>query len=427
MDTKGYLELLFNDSANSYYFADMETHEVIYINKVMEKKLRFYDDFTGKKCYKLIHNQDKPCNFCPMSKVKESSFVEQRIFNEVTRNYHRSNSTLLTINDRKICACKYFVAFLDESAMKISYNKAITKCIEILNKKSAVNGIPDFMQLLGQYHQCETTFLYEVDMENKAFACKYSWSREKNHQDVDYNEDKRFNEDFMVWLIASSRREYTFLHSREEHYTTDMVEYKLLEQNKAKNLLLYLLKDRSGKLMGFIGLSNQPKLEFDPRLVQTVSRYVQESYSKNVLLNEMIAVNHLDDQTGFYNRKRYQEQVRDMEEMPPHSLGVLFVSIGDLRRINEQKGFAEGNAMIERSADFLRGIFKAPFYRITGDEFVCFMPDCTEGDFFQQIGVLDDSLLKEGSPVLQIGCAWDTLKVSVQHLVAEADRNTRNS
>lgn len=423
MDTKGYLELLFNDSANSYYFAEVDTYNLLFVNKVMEKKLRTYEDFTQKKCYEMIHNRTTPCNFCPMAKIKDSEFLEQRIFNEVTRSYHRANSTLMTINATKICACKYFVAFVDESAMKISYNKAISKCIDILNNKKAGEAIKEFLPLLGQYHQCEQTFIYELDLENKAITSKFTWSREKDAEDIDYNEDKRFIEDFMVWLIATSTEEYIEVNGADDYAETDF-ETKLLSMNHAKNFVIYPLKNRMGKIMGYVGLTNRPtKTEFDSRLVQTVARYVQESYSKNVLVNEMKAVNYLDDQTGFFNRKRYMECVRDMEETPPHSLGVLFVSLGDLRRINEKEGFAAGNAMIENSADFLRKYFQEPFYRITGDEFICFVIDSSEGDFYERLKSLEEGLSKENAPDLQVGCAWDSLQINVQKLVSEADRD----
>lgn len=368
----------------------------------------------------MIHNRQSPCNFCPMSQVKESEFIEQRIFNEVTRSYHRANSTLMNINDKKVCACKYFVAFLDESAIKISYNTAITKCIEILNNKKASEAIREFLPLLGQYHQCNNTFVYELDMENKGISSKFVWNREKDDPQIDYNDNKRFIEDFMVWLIATTTEEYIEINGTDGYDESDF-ETKLLAVNQAKNIVIYPLKDRMGKIMGFIGLSNRQKGDFDPRLVQTVARYVQESYSKNVLVNEMKAVNFLDDQTGFFNRKRYLECVRDMDENPPHSLGVLFVSLGDLRRINEKEGFAAGNSMIEKSAQFLRGYFSEPIYRITGDEFVCFIIDCSEGEFFQRIKKLEEGLQKPENPELQVGCAWDSLQINVQKLVAEAD------
>lgn len=425
METPGYLELLFNDSANSYYFAEVGTYNLVYINKVMEKKLRTYEDFTGKKCYEMIHNRQTPCNFCPMEKIQESEFFEQRIFNEVTRSYHRANSTLLTVNDQKICACKYFVAFLDETAIKISYNTAITKCIAILNTKTPGEAIKEFLPLLGQYHQSNHTFIYELDMENKDISNKFSWNREKDVPEIDYNEDKRFIEDFMVWLIATGTEEFIEI-SGTDGYGEQDFESKLLATNQAKNIVIYPLKDRMGKIMGFIGLTNRQKGDFDPRLVQTVARYVQESYSKNVLVNEMKAVNFLDDQTGFFNRKRYLECVRDMQETPPHSLGVLFVSLGDLRRINEKDGFAAGNAMIENSANYLRSFFDEPFYRITGDEFLCFLVDCSEGDFFQKIKALEEGLAKAESPDLHVGCAWDSLRIDVQKLVSEADNDVHS-
>lgn len=425
METKGYLELLFNDSSNACYFAEMDSHKIVFINKTMEKKLRNYDDYEGKKCYEVIHNREIPCNFCPMNQLQDSKFIEQRIFNEATRSYQRANSTLMDVNDTKICACKYFVAFPDDKNRAIPYHKAIGKCVEILGGTYANNAVSQFLALLGQFHQSEKSFFYQLDGETGTFHCKHLWKRNRDDEDVVYDNSKAFVDDFLLWLTAITPAGWVEL-SESTKYSDHSFERKLLDMYGFKNLVLCPTKNKLGIIIGFLGISNRNAGDLDLRLLKTVTRYVEENDSKNVMENELKAVNDLDEQTGFFNRRKYMEMVRDLEENLPLSLGVLFVSLGDLRRVNEVKGFAAGNEMIQKSAHFLTTFFSEPFYRLTGDEFVCFITDSTEGDFFRRAKILDEQLRRPESPDLRMGCSWDNQEINVLRLVADADINVHD-
>ena len=45
------------------YVADMETYELLHVNSYIRK--HFGNNLVGKKCYKMLHNQqDRPCAFC---------------------------------------------------------------------------------------------------------------------------------------------------------------------------------------------------------------------------------------------------------------------------------------------------------------------------------------------------------------------------
>lgn len=423
MDTKSYLELFFNDSSNPCYFAEIDTHNVAFMNKLMVKKLGTYDDVIGKKCYKVLHDRDTPCNFCPISTLKESDFLEQRIFNEVTKNYHRANSTLFTVNDTKLCACKYFVAFAPEkqTSSVITYEKAIEKCVKILDNQQLENAISEFMELLGEFYGAERTAIYEFDTELNAMLRTYYWDVDEEATSTLAVSDLVTVLQFLDWLNAI--KEGTGEISQENTYPDDSLEQKLLEVYNVQNLIAYPIKNRIGKVMGFLSISNRSCKDYDPRLIKAVARFIEESHNKQVMVNELKAVNYLDAQTGFCNRERYMEYIRDLSENLPLSLGVVFVHLTDLRMVNERLGFAEGNARIKISADFLRTHFTEEFYRITGDEFICFIMDCSEGDLFTRINKLEEDLRKENAPIMQVGCAWDDGKINVQQLVSEADGN----
>ncbi len=58
---KRFLAIL-NGIESTIYVADMETHEILFMNDYM--KQLFGEDHTGGICWKAFRNQDKPCDYC---------------------------------------------------------------------------------------------------------------------------------------------------------------------------------------------------------------------------------------------------------------------------------------------------------------------------------------------------------------------------
>lgn len=431
METKSYLELFFNDTCNPCYFAEIETHDLAFINKVMEKKIRTYDDVVGKKCYKVLHNRDTPCNFCPMENLKQSQFVEQRIFNEVTRNYHRANSTVITVNEKDLCACKYFVAFQQEREKKIPYDQAIASCMEIINQHDISEAILLLLAILGDVYRCSKVFIYELESSTLSFNTKVHWMKKEGDRGFPTFADLDQVQKMLQWL-DHMEGEVTEISSATTYAAGSMEEY-MLEQLKVKSATFIPIKSRIGKISGFLGLANRKGRTFDQRLFKTIGRLVEDKNSTDIVANELKNASQMDEQTGFFNRKRYIEFLAELDDLVPNSLGVMFVHMTDLRAVNEKQGFAEGDELIFKTVQFLKSHFNEPFFRITGEEFICFVLNCQEGDFFQRVTKVEEDLRLGTGPKLQIGCAWDTEadkdkdkneRINILELVSEADGNT---
>lgn len=71
------------------YIADMDTYEVLYMNKAME------DIFGGRKgeiCYKVLQNRESPCPFCTNDIIRGPKLGQSHIWefqNTVNRNWYR--------------------------------------------------------------------------------------------------------------------------------------------------------------------------------------------------------------------------------------------------------------------------------------------------------------------------------------------------
>lgn len=129
-----------------------------------------------------------------------------------------------------------------------------------------------------------------------------------------------------------------------------------------------------------------------------------------------------DPLTGFFQRSRYQEKVLDLEQHPPKSLGVLFANLNGLRKTNEFFGFEVGDLQIKKTAQTLCKFFPQEFYRISGDEFLCFVPDAGEVEFASQVELLRDHLKETNNTSFAVGHTWASGGyIDVAKLVADAD------
>ena len=56
------LMTVMNSIEANIYVADMDTHEILFMNRHMQKV--FGRDMTGERCWQAIRNMDEPCSFC---------------------------------------------------------------------------------------------------------------------------------------------------------------------------------------------------------------------------------------------------------------------------------------------------------------------------------------------------------------------------
>ncbi len=72
------------------YVADPETYEILYANKALRKI--FGEDVTGKICYEVLQNLDKPCDFCTNDKIMGKNFGKTFVWewqNLVNKRWYR--------------------------------------------------------------------------------------------------------------------------------------------------------------------------------------------------------------------------------------------------------------------------------------------------------------------------------------------------
>ncbi len=79
-----YFEWLMDEYTGNIYISDMDTYELLYLNKESCKTLQATkEQLTGRKCYEVIQGRTTPCPFCTNSKLTREEFYEWEFPNPV--------------------------------------------------------------------------------------------------------------------------------------------------------------------------------------------------------------------------------------------------------------------------------------------------------------------------------------------------------
>jgi diguanylate cyclase (GGDEF)-like protein len=77
-----------------------------------------------------------------------------------------------------------------------------------------------------------------------------------------------------------------------------------------------------------------------------MSRYVSATLKNGIMVEEIERSSRLDGLTGLLNRSELERIMSDLESVPGHELGLVVISMDDLREINETLGHNVGDEVV---------------------------------------------------------------------------------
>lgn len=81
---------LVNSTPHIIYVSDINTYDMLYLNKVGEQTYNLPDgSYKGKKCYDALYGLDHPCPFCKIGKMNYDEFLERDSYNpRLNKTFH---------------------------------------------------------------------------------------------------------------------------------------------------------------------------------------------------------------------------------------------------------------------------------------------------------------------------------------------------
>jgi len=159
--------------------------------------------------------------------------------------------------------------------------------------------------------------------------------------------------------------------------------------------------DLEGKFAGFIGSCLD----------------IQEQKEHEEKLREM---SHHDGLTQLFNRSYFEEELARIERGRNYPVTIIMVDVDELKKTNDTLGHAEGDKLLQRTAEILRLAFRGEdiVARIGGDEFAMILPSTNEAGAAAIVGRLRNLLDEHNKSYPDL-----PLKLSIG--AATVDRGTR--
>ena len=419
----------FENMDECMYVADIDTHELIYMNK---KALNIYgfksvDEVAGKKCYEILQNSSGPCKICNNEDLSVGQFKEWRYFNPILNKHFILKDTIIEDEGRRCRA---------ELALDVTFEEQQKGIVDNYRDLELVvnNGIRVAFQATSPDEEIDIILEYM----RKALNADRVYIVEKDEKDFDNNtyewcaDGVEPEKDSLQNLVPDICRGWYDMFGKDKDIVIADIDklkveeadvYDILSRQNIKALVAVPLYT-DGKISGFYGVDNPPQkyMEYAHNMLQIVGYFISSCIRRRNLLMQLENMSYKDALTKLGNRFSVEKFVKRLDKNK--CIGAVYCDITGLKNVNDTQGHEAGDKLILRASDCLKKIFSDyGIFRIGGDEFLVLCPEITEDDLYKKTEQLKECSKKSNS-LMAVGAAWrENFYEGLDKLLTESEHN----
>ncbi len=418
---------LFEDLSEIVYVSDIDTHELIYMNKRTMEEYGFnsYEEYAGKKCYEVLQRSSLPCAMCTNTELAEGQFKEWQYFNPNIGKTFALKDTLIIDGGRR---CRMEIA-IDMSA-QVRQSRFIS---EYANLESVINEgmrlalqeptpertIQVILEYFGKSLNSERVYIFEEN-EKGTFDNTYEWvangvtPEKDNLQNISYDVVK-------MWYQKFRENKDIIIEDLEDIREEDPLMYDVLKPQNIHSLVVNPLIDDK-RTIGFYGVDNPPSefLTMISDMFQIMGHFFVSVLRRRNLVKRLEAMSYRDQLTDIGNRHAMNDYIVRIDS--EKSLGIVYCDVTGLKRVNDRDGHEAGDKLLLRASGCLKRFFSdCALFRIGGDEFLAICPEISEEELRGRVERLRTDM-RENEAIMAIGVVWrQNVRENINALLSEAD------
>ncbi len=403
----------FHNLDESVYAADVETHELVYLNrKALDiLGLKSLDEVKGKKCYEVLQGFTSPCDFCNNDSLSVGQFKSWRHNNPVIGKYFILKDTLIEDPETKRKYRFEITVDITENRVQDEIIQAYQDMEALANeglKKAVATESPDesiniILEHLGTALSAERTYIFEEN-KNGGDDNTYEWCAPGIHPEKD-NLQNLPPEVCANWYRIFEEGHNIIIPDLEETKETDPLQYENLKRQGVHSIVIVPLYEK-GKAIAFCGADNPPPmyLECAHDMLQIMASFLLSCLRRRNLLNKLMDLSYKDALTKLGNRFALIDFIKDLDRS--RSISIVYCDITGLKQVNDTQGHEAGDALIINSCKCLKQVYNDfGVFRIGGDELVAICPEISQADADALVAQLR-AAMKEYSVNLAVGMVW---------------------
>lgn len=399
----------FEDLGKLLYVADMETYELVYMNRYARERFGFSGEteYLGKKCHEILQQFLLPCPFCTNTRLRESNSLEWSYRNPANMHRLRISDNVVFYQNRRYHLTS--VVDLDANDMEtddinsyVHYESFINECLIVSHSTADPDESLNLMlEHLGIYLR-SSVLLYE-QQDDQSLVCSYRWEISGGRHGPDTISAEETAAMLASGMINTPNRPLRFADIAELH--SRLPAFIPLVREGADTLLLVPLLSY-GMVKGCLWLDDIPRtrLPYAANICQVLSHFIMATLLRRDLMARLRQSSLHDQMTGALNRYALNEYIDNRQAEQP--VGLIYCDVVGLKSINDLLGHTSGDELIISIYHILRDLFSAGrIYRMGGDEFLVICEGVPETSFEQQV----DNLRREiviHNHILSIGSVW---------------------
>lgn len=409
------------------YVCDMDSFDIEYMNKkaLAEWDFQSLEEVRGRKCYEVLQGCLSPCEFCTNSCLKEGEFYEWQHYNMLAGRDYALKDTMVTDGDRRYrVELAIDLSIQEEQKNTIrDYVKNETMVNEglriALSKSTPELSLNALVEYLGKSLNSERTYIFEGNI-NGTVDNTYEWCAKGVEPQKDNLQNVPF-EVVSIWYERFARGENVIITELESIRESDPLAYEYLKPQDVHSLVASpIISDEH--IIGFFGVDNPPgeMLHHISTLMHILGHFILSMIKRRNLVARLENLSYYDQLTGLKNRHAMYDYLDSFGSK--QSIGVLYIDIMGLKRVNDALGHKEGDKLINRACECLkRCCLGYEIFRIGGDEFVVIAKGVSEQDMESIKALLQMDMVRNNAP-MAIGCEWnDRYDNNIDHLLHNAD------
>lgn len=418
-------QLIINQQNLVAYATDTTTNEILYMTQAAATLYGFEDvqETYGKKCYELIQGLDTVCPFCTNSRLVPGQPYHWEHYNNKLKMWFDITDILVKYEGKN---CRLEIARditaekekFDRVSNRLTVEETLVDCIQTLSSEADVNTAVDhFLEIIGHFYAADRAYIFEY--EKNYIKNTFEWCapdilhQMKVLQEIPIEYVREWNYKFEL------DGEF-FITSLDKELAVDSPEYRILKDQGIESLAVAPLR-KNRQIIGFLGVDNPTESTYDLTLLRSVCSFVLEEMERRRLIQDLERSSYTDLLTGLQNRNSYIKMLDKLTSEPLRSLGVIYIDINGMKKINDSNGHEYGDRVIKKVADTLRCHVGCEAYRVGGDEFTVLCADIGEREF----RVLTEKLIRDFNKNkeydVSVGHTWKEGSVSADEEILKAD------